>query len=281
MMCRLLEVSRNGYYKWLNRRGSEPDPDSPRGKRQAAQAEVVRLFEHHNKRGGARTIRGDLLEGGIALSAYAVRKIMKSLRLHTKYRKPRIGSRPCRQERVDLVKRQFNPVVPTTVLCGDITYLRTREGWLYLATVIDLATRMVVGWSIDKHLDSTLVVNAVKMAKSRGYVAGGAIFHSDRGAQYTSNALADYAKDNDIRLSVGRTGVCWDNAVAEAFFSTLKLHCEEYVNQADRWVARHQIIEWIETYYNRARRHTTTQQIPHQHMTRFLNPTTNQTKLAA
>ena len=127
-MCRLLGVSRNGYYQWLERWVADPKPDSPRGKRKALQEEVIRVFKHHNKRAGARTIHKELKESGRQVSLYGVRIIMKSLRLSVKYRKHRRVSRPCKKERVDLVQRRFNPVVPTTVLCGDITYLRTREG---------------------------------------------------------------------------------------------------------------------------------------------------------
>lgn len=120
--------------------------------------------------------------------------------------------------RPDLVRRDFTSPVPTYKLVGDITYLRTSEGWLYLATAIDLCTRMVVDWSLSDRMTADIAVAALKSAKSRGYVAGNAMFHSDKGAQYTSRALAEWARANDVRLSCGRTGSCRDNAVAESFF---------------------------------------------------------------
>src|SRR5205085_1949759 len=122
----------------------------------------------------------------------------------------------------DLLDRDFTTTVPGQRLVGDITYLRTGEGWLYLATVIDLATRMVVGWQLAAHMRTTLVTDALAMAIDSGHVAGDAIFHSDRGTQYTSAEFAAFTSRNGIRRSLGRTGVCWDNAAAESFFATLK-----------------------------------------------------------
>lgn len=131
---------------------------------------------------------------------------------------------PNAKVRGELVKRQFNPPVPTTGICGDITYLRTSQGLMYLATVIDLSTRMVIGWQVADRMTTTLIIDALAMAHRAGFVAGNAIFHSNRGSQYTSARFAEYAASIDVRLSVGEVGVCWDNAVAESFFSTLKLH---------------------------------------------------------
>jgi len=180
-----------------------------------------------------------------------------------------------RHVRGDLVKRQFNPPVPTTGLCGDITYLRTSEGWMYLATVIDLSTRMVIGWQVADRMTTTLIIDALAMAHRAGFVAGNAIFHSDRGSQYTSARFAEYAASIDVRLSVGAVGVCWDNAVAESFFSTLKLHLMYKTKQfPTKLEARIRVGEWIETYYNRRRIHTATGQVPAQSMNRFLNPET-------
>lgn len=159
--------------------------------------------------------------------------------------------------RPDLVRRNFEPPVPTTVLCGDITYLKTGQGWLYLATVIDLCTRMVVGWSLSERMTADIAVSALDMARSRGYVAGGAIFHSDRGAQHTSRLLGEWASANDVRLSVGRTGSCHDNAVSESFFATLKNEMYSLRSWPTRAQARSAVVGYIEGYYNRARPHST------------------------
>ena len=157
--------------------------------------------------------------------------------------------------RPDLIGRDFSSPVPTTKLVGDITYLRTTGGFIYLAVVIDLCTRMVVGWSIRDNMRAGLVVAALEMARSRGYVAGGAISRSDRGSQYTSAELAAWAAAHDVRLSVGRTGSCHDNAVAESFFGTLKNEWYHHERLTDASTTKHRAIEFIESYYNRFRPH--------------------------
>ena len=159
-------------------------------------------------------------------------------------------------------ERDFTADAPGQRLVGDITYLRTGEGWLYLATVIDLATRMVVGWRTAAHLRTALVTDALQMALDAGHVADGAIFHSDRGTQYTSAEFDAFTSRNAIRRSRGRTGVCWDNAAAESFFATLKN--EMYYRQtfAIRARARFAVAEYIEVFYNRRRLHSTPR-LPH------------------
>ena len=139
-------------------------------------------------------------------------------------------------------------------LC-DITYLRTTGGFIYPAVVMDPCTRMVVGWSIRENMRAGLVVAAPEMARSRGRVAGGAMFHSDRGSQYTSAGLAAWAAAHDVRLSVGRTGSCHDNAVAESFFGTPRNEWHRHERPADASSAKRRAIEFIESYYNRFRPH--------------------------
>ena len=181
---------------------------------------------------------------------------------------------PKARPRPDLVRRDFTSPVPTYKLVGDITYLRTGQGWLYLATVIDLCTRMVVGWSLSERMTADIAVSALESAKARGYVAGNAIFHSDRGAQYTSRLLAEWARDNDVRLSCGRTGSCHDNAVAESFFATLKNEMYYRGSFATRADARHAVIGFIEADYNRRRPHSTIgYQIPAKAMEAFFERT--------
>ena len=157
----------------------------------------------------------------------------------------------------DLIGRDFTAVTPGTRLVGDITYLNTGEGWLYLATVIDLATRMVTGWQLASHMRTSLVTDALAMAVSHGHVARGAVFHSDKGAQYTSAEFTRFCQANGIRTSVGRTGVCWDNAAAESFFAALKN--ERYYRQIfpSRARARFAVADYIEVFYNRQRLHST------------------------
>lgn len=153
----------------------------------------------------------------------------------------------------DLLEGDFTAADPGSRLVGDITYLRTDQGWLYLATVIDLATRMVIGWQMADHMRTSLVVDALEMARTHGHVAPGAVFHSDRGTQYTSGEFAAYCARVEVRPSMGRTGVCWDNAAAESFFATLKNEMYHRQRFTSRARARFAVAEYIEVFYNRKR----------------------------
>ena len=273
MMCRVLEVSSSGYYAWRKRRDTPPAGGTPRAKRAAITDLVIEIFNEHNGFAGARTIYRQLQAQNVATTLYAVRKIMADNTLHTKYRrafKRTTIQDPQASARADLLRRRFYPAMPTTYLCGDITYLRTAQGWMYLVVVIDLSTRMVVGWQIADRMSAQLVVDALTMAHAAGFVAGNAVFHSDRGSQYTSKQFAQTAKKLDVRLSTGAVGVCWDNAVAESMFSTLKLHLLYEKKQfASKFDARYEVGHWIEAYYNRRRIHSTTGLIPAEAMSQF------------
>ncbi|OMH29357.1 transposase, partial [Tersicoccus phoenicis] len=157
----------------------------------------------------------------------------------------------------DLIGRNFTASQPNTKWCGDITYIRTWDGWAYLATVIDLHSRTVVGWAIADHMRTNLVTDALEMAIARRRPAKGAVFHSDRGTQYTSHDFDQFCRKNNIRRSLGRTGICYDNAVAESFFATYKkelIHTRPWPNLK---TLKKATFTWIEEYYNRARRHST------------------------
>lgn len=151
-------------------------------------------------------------------------------------------------------KRDFSSEVPGTRLCGDITYLKTGEGWLYLATVIDLCTGMVIGWNMDRHMRTELCTGALAMARDHGYLhADGAVFHSDRGTQYTSAEFQRWCTGNNVIQSMGKVGVCWDNAVAENFFSHLKTEFYHHHSFTSRLAARTSVMDYIESWYNRKR----------------------------
>ena len=156
----------------------------------------------------------------------------------------------------DFIERDFTSSEPGTRLVGDITYLKTAEGWLYLATVIDLATRMVVGWQMADHMRASLVIEALTMARLHGHVKRKAIFHSDRGTQYACKDFAKYCKKIGVIRSMGRTGVCWDNAAAESFFATLKNEMYYRYRFPTRNRARFAVPEYIEVFYNRKRMHS-------------------------
>lgn len=158
----------------------------------------------------------------------------------------------------DHVRRDFNPTAPNQTWCGDITYLRTGEGWLFLATVIDLFSRRVIGWSVAAHMRTELVADALKMAAAtRGDGVDGVVFHSDRGSQYTSAEFAELCEQLDVVQSMGATGVCWDNAEAESFFGTLKRELAHNSTWPTRADARRDLIRWIEGWFNPRRLHST------------------------
>ena len=175
---------------------------------------------------------------------------------------------------LNLVRRDFTSPVPTYRLVGDIACLRTGEGRLYLATTIDLRTRMAVGWSLSGQMTADIAVAALESAKSRGCVAGNAIFHSDGGAQYASGTLAERARANDARLSCGRTGNRRDNAVAESFFATPKDEMYHRGRFPTRDAAKRAVIEFTEADYNRRRPHSAIgYQVPAQVMDSFFERT--------
>lgn len=214
MMARALGVSRSGFYRWLKANPGGGDPWA------ALKEAILSVWRASRGRFGFRKVHARLLADFPWLAGttrYRVRRCMSEL--GTRGRCPNASKATTVPDegapaRPDLVRRDFESPVPTYKLVGDITYLRTTSGFIYLATVIDLCTRMVVGWSIADNMRAQLVVSAMEMAWGRGYVAGNAIFRSDRGSQYTSSLLAAWAKAHDVRLSVGRTGSCHDNAVA-------------------------------------------------------------------
>lgn len=253
MMARILNVSRSGFYAWLSKGAPEDDWSEIK--------EVIwRVWAESDRRFGARFIHCFLPDEFSNITLYRVRKCMREMGIKgcTPYKSKRTtipdkNAKP----KPDLIHRDFTSPVPTYKLVGDITYLRTAQGWLYLSTVIDLNTRMVVGWSLSERMTADIVVNALELAKRRGYVAENAIFHSDKGSQYTSGLLAQWAKDNAVRLSCSRTGNCHDNAVAESFFATLKNEMYYRKSFDTRENAKYAVIEFIETYYNRKRPHST------------------------
>jgi len=267
MMARVLHVSRSGFYDWLNR------PKTP-DKWHELKLEIEKLWLDSDKVFGARMIHSRL-SNSEKTTLYRVRKCMKELGIcgcHPRSSKKTTIQDPNAPKRPDLIKRNFNAAVPTTKLVGDITYLKTGEGWLYLATVIDLCTRMVVGWALADHMRTPLIIDALNMAYTRGYVAGNAIFHSDLGSQYTSHEFAQFAASIDVRLSVGKKATCYDNAVAESFFSSLKNERYYRYAYATRADAKASIVQYIEVFYNRNRPHSSIgNQIPAEKMEAFLD----------
>ena len=259
-MARLLEVSRSGYYAWRKR---EP---SPRAIRRERIAQKVAWFHGDSDEvSGAPKILADLREDGETISRKTVAKVMRRLGLRgvcpKRWRTTTVIDRADTYP-ADAVKRQWDTGVLNQVWVGDITYLRTWEGWLYLATVIDAHSRRVIGWAIDEHMRADLVEDALRMAITlRGEIPEQVVFHTDRGTQYASAQINAFADANGLTRSMGYTGVCWDNAMAESFFATLKT--EFYYRRVwpTRKRAKVEVGAWIEDRYNRRRRHSSIGQI--------------------
>ncbi|WP_322544484.1 IS3 family transposase [Rhodococcoides fascians] len=254
-MCAQLGVSTSGYYKW---RGKS------RSARDLRDDELTALIEYHyehlNGRPGVRRMRAELAAGGHRVSHKRVWRLMKVAGLEGRHpkawkRTTVAGDSPVGAP--DLIGRDFTAAEANTKWCGDITYVRTWNGWAYLATVIDLHSRMVVGWAVADHMRTELVTDALDMAIARRRPPGKVIFHSDRGTQYTSTDFDKYCTKNNIRRSLGRTGICFDNAVAESFFASYKKELIHTRPWPTLKALKKSTFTWIEEYYNRARRHST------------------------
>lgn len=256
-MCRVLEVSRSGFYDWQGRGPSQRELDD----RQLA-VEIEAIWECSDRTYGAPRVHRWLRKQGFEVGHNRVARIMRinGWEGETGRRKVRttIVDRGATAAS-DRVERDFNPSEPDSVWCGDITYLRTGEGWLFLATVIDLFSRRVIGWSVADHMRTELVADALTMAVATrgGTIDAGVVFHTDRGSQYTSAEFGELCDHHGVVQSMGATGVCWDNAAAESFFGTLKREHANRRRWATRAEARRDLIRWIEGWYNQRRLHST------------------------
>ena len=219
-MCALLEVSKSGFYEWRHR------PVSAAQRRRELLADMVRaLFEAFDATYGYRRIHAELVRAGERVGPELVRKLMREMDLIPVQPRPfrtTTEPDPDAPDTVDLVKRDFTAQRPGTKVVSDITYIRTWQGWLYLASLIDCCTREVIGYAMADHMRTELVLDAVDMAMRNGRLEADCIMHSDRGTQYTSAEYREKLVELGLRHSVGRTGQCWDNALAESFFASLK-----------------------------------------------------------
>jgi transposase InsO family protein len=253
--CELLEVSRAAYYAHR--------ANTPSARHRADEQLTNHIRQAHQAfkgRYGAPRIHAELRRRGHRHARKRVARLMGAAGLCG--RRPRRWKRttvpdPAAAARADLVGRDFslNAAAVNIRWCGDITYIPTWEGWLYLATVIDIASRRVLGFALAEHLRSELVVDALTNAVAARGPAPGVVFHADRGCQYTSGAYATLAEDLAVVLSVGRTGQCWDNALAESFFASLKGECLDQQPWPTRTAARGATVEYI-AWYNGTRLHS-------------------------
>ncbi|WP_410598083.1 IS3 family transposase [Amycolatopsis sp. lyj-23] len=255
-LCQVLGLRRQGFHEWVA-------AETTRTARAEAEAELVRLIAkiHAEHRGayGVPRVTAELHRRGHRVNHKRVERLMREQGLAgITRRKRRALTRPAAgpvAPVADLIRRDFTAEKPGLRMVGDITCLPTFEGWLYLATVIDLNTREVIGHAMAEHMRTDLVCDAIDLATARGLVRDDAVFHSDRGVQYTSGQFRTALAEHRIRPSVGRVGSCYDNAVAEAFFATLKTEIGTTIWRT-RTEARQDVFTWLR-YYNHNRLHST------------------------
>jgi putative transposase len=253
-MCRLLEVSRSGYYEWLGRPPStQADAD------QQVQAKVQHYFAQGRGTYGTRRIKHLLAQEGLRVSRRRIGRLLAQAGLCCKTRRRFKAPTTAGQAQTvapNQLNREFTVHKPDTVYVGDITYLPTGAGWLYLAVVLDLCSRAVVGWSMANHMRAALVNQALSMAICQRQPVAGLIMHTDRGSQYGADSYRQLLRQHGIEPSMSRKGNCWDNAVAESFFHTLKtelIYLEDYDTHEEAQTA---VFEYIEVFYNRQRCHS-------------------------
>jgi transposase InsO family protein len=249
-LCRVLDVSRSGYYAKRQR--------EPRRCAQAAHAKAV--FEASGRSYGSRRVSAALRALGVNVGRHRARTLMRSHALQPRWRRKFVYTTDSRHSlpvAANVLDRQFRPVAPNRAWVSDITYIRTRSGWLYLAAVLDLYSRRVVGWAMAPSMPAQLVCQALNMAIVSRRPAPGLIVHSDRGSQYASSEHAALIASNDLVASMSRKGNCWDNAVMERFFLNLKMERvwqRDYANHAEAMI---DVADYIACSYNPVRLHST------------------------
>ena len=252
-MCRLLKVSKGGYYAWRER------PESQRAVQDRELLKAIRVaYEESDGTYGSRRVRKELNEAGIACGRRKVAKLMRSAGLRgcpTKRYKGRAGGLPGGTAAPNLLEQDFAADEVNERWASDVTYIWTMQGWLYLAVVMDLCSRRIVGWSMSRRINRHLTLDALQMALSYRHPDGGLIHHSDQGAQYLSDDYQRLLKRYGITCSMSRRGNCFDNAAVESFFSLLKRERVYRRHYRTREEARADIFDYIERFYNRQRRH--------------------------
>jgi putative transposase len=254
-LCRVLGVSRSGFHAWERRAPSD---------RELADAwlgEQIRAIHDQSRQTyGARRVHAALRHRGVRVGRKRVERLMRTLRLSglvpKRYRRTTMRVPGVRVAN-DLVERDFNPSGPNQLWVADIKYVRSWQGWLYLAAVVDCYSRRVVGWSMRTDLETELVVDALEMAVARRRPATGLVHHSDQGSQYVSLIFGERCRDARIQLSMGSKGDAYDNAVAESFFASLEKDLLRRRSFATRDEARTAVFDYIETFYNPIRLHST------------------------
>jgi transposase InsO family protein len=253
-MCQVLEVSENGYYNW-SKRGK-----SKRKREDEELAERIEdAYRQHGGKYGSPRIHAALKTQGVHCGRKRVARLMREKDLYARRRRRKARTTNSRHRfsiAPNLLKRDFAADAPNKKWVADITFIETREGWLYLSGVLDTYSRKIVGWSMDKQHDTTLVETALQMALQKRHPAAGLIHHSDRGSEYASTRYQTLLQQHDIQASMSGKGDCYDNAMMESFWATLKEECCGNTIFATREEAKTAIFSYIEVDYNRKRLHS-------------------------
>jgi putative transposase len=255
VLCEVLEVSRSGYYAWRDR------PASSQAQRRDRLVERIQAAHVDSQKNyGSPRIHRELRDQGVACSENTVARLMKNHGIRSKMQRRFVvqttDSRHGHPIAENRLNQQFDVPAPNQVWAADITYIPTGEGWLYLAVVLDLCSRRVVGWAADDHLRAELPAAALQMALTQRRPQGGLLHHSDRGVQYACDDYQSLLARHGITCSMSRRGNCYDNAVVESFFGTLKTELIHHHTYATRNEARLALFEYLEVFYNRKRRHS-------------------------
>lgn len=253
-MCGILGVSRSGFYGWRGRAPSRRALDDQRLK-----GKIIEFHARSDRTYGSPRVLEDLQEDGERVSRKRVARIMRQNQLFSKHKRKFRKTTDSQHEypiAANLLERDFNAEEPNRKWATDITFIPTAEGWLYLAVVLDLFSRRIVGWSMGNRLERSLVIDALRMALTSRRPGQGLLHHSDRGSQYASNEYREMLHAHAIFASMSRKGDCWDNAVVESFFKTLKVERIYHRQYRTRDEAQVDIFQYIEVFYNRLRRHS-------------------------
>ena len=252
-MCRVMRVHHSGFYAWLHK------PESARSKKNKHLLSLIRA-SYAASAGiyGSRRIHCDLQEMGESCGENRVARLMQKhgIKAIRGYKKPRYRAGYPAQLAPNHLGRQFTVDAPNQVWVTDITYIRTHEGWLYLAVIVDLFSRQVIGWSMKANQARDIILDALIMAFWRRRPKAEVMIHSDQGSQYGSDDWHRFLRDHNMKPSMSRRGNCWDNAVAESFFSSLKKERIRKIIYRTRDMARSDVFDYIEVFYNRKRRHS-------------------------
>ena len=253
IMCDVLRISTSGYYGWLGHK-----PSAQRQRRGHIAQAAARFYFESERIYGYRKIYEDLRQANIGCCRETVRRIMNQIGLFSRVKRKFVHTTDSDHDMAvaeNLLDRDFTAAAVNRKWAADITYIPTEQGWLYLAAVMDLYSRRIIGWTMSEHIDSDLVTSALQMAVSQRKPQAGLLHHSDRGSQYASDNFQDLLKDNGIVCSMSRKGDCWDNACMESFFGSLKTEWVGDKKYSSFTEAKKDVFKYVEIFYNRRRRH--------------------------